>query len=111
MVFAIPAELSCIRSAAPSRFSRRAVIGLLAAVVLQLEGCGATGPVRPGADDPDTVTRSINLSGFPPEFQRGFTDGCAAARFAQVGAKPKSGGQYNVGWHDGFDYCSPQKAN
>jgi len=91
--------------------SRRALLGVLAVLVLHLAGCGTRAPVRPGADDPDTVTRTINLSGFPPEFQRGFTEGCAAARAGQVGATPKAGGQYNVGWHDGFDYCSPQKAN
>jgi len=90
---------------------RRMLIGVLSVVMLHLAGCGTNGPVRPGADDPDTITRTINLSGFPPEFQRGFTDGCAAARAGEVGSTPKAGGQYNVGWHDGFDYCSPQKAN
>jgi len=90
---------------------RRALAGFLSVAVLHLAGCGTSASVRPGADDPDTVTRTINLSGFPPEFQRGFTDGCAAARAGQAGATPKASGQYSVGWHDGFDYCSPQKAN
>jgi hypothetical protein len=90
---------------------RRAPAVLLAAVALQLAACGAGAPIRPGADDPDTVTRAINLSGFSPEFQRGFTDGCAAGRAGRVGALPKEGGQYNVGWHDGFDYCNPKKTN
>lgn len=98
--------------ASPTTASPRcAAAGVLAAVALLLAGCGATAPVRPGADDPETVTRAINLSGFPPEFQRGFTDGCAAARAGRAGATPKASGQYSVGWHDGYDYCSPQKAN
>ena len=80
------------------------------AVALALAACGG-GPVRPGAEDPQTVTRSINLSGFPPEFRAGFTDGCAAARAGRTDATPKEKGQYGAGFHDGFDYCSPQKAN
>ena len=83
----------------------------LAAGTLALAACGGDGPVRPGAEDPQTVTRSINLSGFPPEFREGFTDGCAAARAGRTGATPKEKGQYAAGFHDGFDYCSPQKAN
>ncbi len=94
-----------------ARRSRRARAGVLVAAALALAACGATGPVRPGAEDPDTVTRAINLSGFPPEFRRGFTDGCAAARAGQADARSKVSGQYSVGWQDGFDYCSPQKAN
>jgi hypothetical protein len=77
--------------------------------VLALAGCGTPDSVRPGAEDPDNVTRSVNLSGFPPEFRRGFTDGCAAARAGQSGAPSGASGQYSVGWRDGFDYCTPQK--
>jgi len=88
---------------------RLAATGMLAASALTLASCA--GPVRPGADHPETVTRSVNLSGFPPEFRRGFTDGCAAAGAGQSGLQPKSDGQYRLGWHDGFDYCTPQKSN
>jgi len=108
MAAILPGDASCSRIAG---VPKSAAVGFLAAASLQLAACGATAPVRPGAEDPGSVTRSINLSGFPPEFQRGFTDGCTAARAGKVGARPKVGGQYNVGWHDGFDYCSPQKAN
>lgn len=88
--------------------ARRAAAGGLAASMLVIASCA--GPVRPGAEHPETVTRSLNLSGFPPEFQRGFTDGCAAARAGHTGLQPKEEGQYRVGWHDGFDYCTPQKS-
>ena len=71
-------------------------------------GCAATEDVRPGAQNPRTVTQSLNLSGYPPEFQRGFREGCNAAR-ARESAKPKTGDQYALGWNDGFDYCSPRK--
>jgi hypothetical protein len=68
-------------------------------------------PLRPGAQNPATVTSTVNLSGYPPEFRRGFTDGCAAARANDPSSRPKGDGQYPVGWNDGFDYCKPRKAN
>lgn len=86
--------------------SRGKLLALVVAGALAA-GC-ATEDVRPGARDPGTVTQSINLSGYPPEFQRGFKDGCNAAR-ARNSAKPKTGDQYALGWNDGFDYCSPRK--
>ncbi len=91
--------------------SRRSLVCWPLAVACVLAACGPLEPIRPGAEDPETVTRAINLSGFPPEFRRGFTDGCTAVRAGQAGTRPKEGGQYGVGWHDGFDYCSPQKAH
>lgn len=72
-------------------------------------GCAQPGPARPGADDPETVTRSINLSGYPPEFQRGFREGCAAARANDRSGKPQGDAQYAVGWNDGYDYCSTRR--
>lgn len=94
-----------------ARPPNRAVGGWLLAGVLAIAACSATDPVRPGAENPDTVTRAINLSGFPPEFRRGFTDGCTAVRAGRTGAPSGASGQYAAGWRDGFDYCSPQKAN
>jgi len=86
---------------------RRTVVPLL---ILVLSAC-AQEPLRPGAQNPTTVTSSVNLSGYPPEFRRGFTDGCAAARANDPSSRPKGDGQYPVGWNDGFDYCKPRKAN
>jgi hypothetical protein len=80
----------------------------LAALVL-FGGCAGHDDLRPGAQQPSTVTRSINLSGFPPEFRRGFTDGCAAVRASETAARPKGEAQYVSGWQDGFDYCKPRK--
>jgi len=71
----------------------------------------AGGDLRPGAQHPATVTDSINLSGFPPEFRKGFTDGCSAARWGDAAARPSAEGQYAVGWRDGFDYCKPRPPN
>jgi len=90
------------------RAARLAAAGAAAALVA---GCAAfkpEEPVRPGANNPATVTDAINLSGYPPEFRSGFREGCAAARGGS-GAKPKGDGQYAVGWNDGFSYCKSKK--
>lgn len=80
-------------------------------LVVLLVACAATPqePLRPGADKPQSVTSSINLSGFPPDFRRGFSAGCDAARANDPSRRPKGDGPYAVGWNDGFDYCKPKK--
>jgi hypothetical protein len=71
--------------------------------------CANDENLRPGAQQPRTVTSSVNLSGFPPEFRRGFTDGCATVRASESAQRPKGEAQYVAGWQDGFDYCKPRK--
>jgi hypothetical protein len=84
---------------------RAAVLVVLAALVA---ACASDADLRPGARDPATVTSAVNLSGFPPEFRRGFTDGCAAVRANEAARRPKGEAQYVAGWQDGFDYCKPR---
>jgi len=83
---------------------------LAACLALGVGACASPDSGRPGASDPETVTSAINLSGFPPEFRRGFSDGCAAARAGRAGERPRVDGQYAAGWSDGFDYCKPRDA-
>lgn len=80
---------------------------LLAAL---LSGC-ASGSRRAGADDPAHVTNSINLSGFPPEYKRGFGVGCENAKDAsgRAAQRPKGDASFVQGWHDGVDYCRARK--
>jgi hypothetical protein len=85
---------------------RSAVPVVLAALAA---ACANDASLRPGAQHPPTVTSSVNLSGFPPEFRRGFTDGCAAVRANESAQRPKGEAQYVAGWQDGFDYCKPRK--
>jgi hypothetical protein len=80
---------------------------ILAAVLAA--GCASDANLRPGAREPATVTSSVNLSGFPPEFRRGFGDGCAPVRASETAQRPKGEAQYVAGWQDGFDYCKPRK--
>ena len=80
---------------------------LLAALLCA--GCAHEAAERPGASKPATVTQSINLSGYPPEFRKGFTEGCSAARAKAPGTRPKGEAQYVSGWGDGYDYCLVSK--
>jgi hypothetical protein len=83
--------------------------GLLILAAAVAAGCASDANLRPGAQSPSTVTSSVNLSGFPPEFRRGFSDGCAAVRASETAQRPKGEAQYVAGWQDGFDYCKPRK--
>lgn len=75
-----------------------------------LAGC-ASKSLRVGADDPAHVTSSINLSGFPPEYKRGFAAGCEHAKDAsgQPTQRPKGDASFVQGWQDGVDYCRSRK--
>ena len=75
-----------------------------------LAGC-ASPTLRAGADDPARVTNSINLSGFPPEYKRGFSAGCERAKDAsgRPAQRPKGDASFVQGWQDGADYCRPGK--
>lgn len=72
-----------------------------------LAGCASTS-LRPGAEDPARVTDTINLSGFPPEYKRGFTAGCEYARHASArpAQHPRGDAALVQGWKDGKDYCT-----
>jgi hypothetical protein len=73
---------------------------LLAALALSLLGACATSP--PPAKPP-----AVNLSGFPPEFRAGYSDGCASVNAARRRdeARFRTDAQYAQGWRDGYDIC------
>jgi len=73
-----------------------------------LSGCAQPG-LRAGAEHPAQVTQSLNLSGFPPEYQRGYTAGCESAH-DRASRRPDGAGSFVQGWQDGRDYCSPRKS-
>ncbi len=98
----------------PAIASRETVAAVRIAVLLLLvAGLSAlwARSRRAGADDPAQVTKSINLSGFPPEYKRGFGVGCESAKnvFGRSAQRPKGDAPYVQGWQDGLDYCSPRK--
>ena len=78
------------------------------AVSVILAGC-ATQPTS----SPTPTPPKINLSGYPPEFRHGYTDGCASAQ-PNAGRKRddtrfKTDSNYAQGWQDGYDICRRQK--
>jgi len=63
-----------------------------------LAACG----LQPGAGP-----ANVNLSGFPPAFKEGYSDGCGSARgnYVRNYERFKSDAQYGQGWRDGRDLC------
>jgi hypothetical protein len=83
---------------------------VLLSLLAFLSGC-ASPSLRAGADNPAKVTSSINLSGVPPEYKRGFGAGCETTKDAGPPAqRPKGDASFVQGWQDGVDYCRPRKA-
>ena len=84
---------------------RISVLLLLSALM----GACASPSLRVGADNPAQVTNSINLSGFPPEYKRGFAAGCDNAKIPGSVPRPKGDASFVQGWQDGIDYCRARK--
>lgn len=59
--------------------------------------------VKPSVAPPPPV----NLQGFPPAYQQGFTDGCATSRGAEKkdATRYTQDGSYRIGWIDGLAQC------
>lgn len=78
-------------------------VGLLALTAL-VAACTTGGPVGP--ERAARTTQSLNLSGFPPDYRRGFTDGCAAVGAAPAALSAGADAQYQQGFKDGHSYCT-----
>jgi hypothetical protein len=79
---------------------------LILGLALAMASCTTTAdrPARPSGPD-------VNLSGFPPDFRQGYSDGCASARGSRVRNEQrfKDDPQYASGWRDGFDICGKKR--
>ena len=86
-----------------------------------LNGC-AEGPVLVTQPSPPQSSKSvrrvppaqqINLSGFPPAYKQGYSDGCNTAQSILHSIKDekryKADGQYAQGWQDGKGICGAKK--
>lgn len=53
----------------------------------------------------------VNLSGFPPAFKDGFSDGCESLRgnYRRDPARFGKDNDYTLGWQDGYSICARQK--
>jgi hypothetical protein len=78
---------------------------LLAAAALGLLGACATSPTP--TSPPPAKPPGVNLTGFPPEFRAGYSDGCASVNAARQRdeVRFKTDAQYAQGWRDGYDIC------
>ncbi len=66
-----------------------------AIAALALAGCAESG-------------RQTNLSGFPPAFQQGYTEGCQSAstrRTRRNDGRYRADEDYMQGWNDGYNVC------
>jgi len=78
-----------------SAFDRAGAATALAAVVLA--GCADSG-----------AQAHVNLSGFPPEFQQGYAEGCESASTRHTRrdeSRYRSDEHYMQGWVDGYSVC------
>ncbi len=78
---------------------------------------GACATVQPPPDGPSGVPGTaprpkpnVNLSGYPPAFKDGFSDGCESLRgnYRRDGRFGKDN-DYTLGWQDGYSICGRQK--
>jgi hypothetical protein len=86
-------------------------IRLPAALLLLLLAACATAPSTLPSRSPNAKPPAVNLSGFPPEFRAGYSDGCASVNAARQRdeARFKTDTNYAQGWRDGYDICRRRK--
>ena len=68
----------------------------------------ATKPAaEPPAKAPVVPPPPVNLQGFPPAYQQGFTDGCTTSRGTEKkdATRYTQDGSYRIGWIDGLAQC------
>lgn len=82
----------------------------VAALMVLLVSCSSNQPVsnsQPGSQPSSKL--SVNLSGYPPEFKQGYSDGCASAGVFAMRKRDegrfKTDTNYATGWRDGFSIC------
>ena len=84
------------------------LLGACATVQPPPDGAGGTPSSAPsGAPRPKP---NVNLSGYPPAFKDGFSDGCESLRgnYRRDGRFGKDN-DYTLGWQDGYSICGRQK--
>ena len=89
-----------------------ALLGACATVQPPPDGAGVTPGSTPGSA-PGSAPRpkpAVNLSGYPPAFKDGFSDGCESVRGNyRREARFGKDNDYTLGWQDGYSICGRQK--
>ena len=57
------------------------------------------------------ATPNVNLSGYPPAFKDGFSDGCDSLRgnYRRDASRFGKDNNYTLGWQDGYSICGRQQ--
>ena len=90
------------------------VLGWLAMAVL-LGACASIQPApsggAPAGSTSPLTTGGVNLSGYPPAFKDGFSDGCESLRgnYRRDSSRFGKDNDYTLGWQDGYSICGRQK--
>jgi hypothetical protein len=60
---------------------------------------------------PPRTNAGVNLSGYPPAFKDGFSDGCESLRgnYRRDAGRFGKDNNYTLGWQDGYSICGRQK--
>ena len=84
-----------------------ALAGLLGACtsMQQTPSGGATGTAAP------RTSANVNLSGYPPAFKDGFSDGCESLRgnYRRDAGRFGKDNDYTLGWQDGYSIYRRQQ--
>jgi hypothetical protein len=67
--------------------------------------------VPPSGAATPRATPNVNLSGYPPAFKDGFSDGCDSLRgnYRRDASRFGKDNDYTLGWQDGYSICGRQK--
>lgn len=84
------------------------------ALTLGLGACTAVQQAPSGgasSNAPPRTNAGVNLSGYPPAFKDGFSDGCESLRgnYRRDASRFGKDNDYTLGWHDGYSICGRQK--
>jgi hypothetical protein len=86
----------------------------LVALTMLLGACTSMQQTPSGGTSGSTAPRAgpnINLSGYPPAFKDGFSDGCESLRgnYRRDAGRFGKDNNYTLGWQDGYSICGRQK--
>ncbi len=97
---------------APVIFGCVALTVLLGACASMQKGApsGAAGTAGTSGSTTPRINHNVNLSGYPPAFKDGFSDGCESLRGNyRRDSRFGKDNDYTLGWQDGYSICGRQK--
>ena len=84
-----------------------------AALAMLLGACTSLqqAPSGSSGSTPLRTNAGVNLSGYPPAFKDGFSDGCESLRgnYRRDAGRFGKDNDYTLGWQDGYSICGRQK--